>query len=247
LRKILLITPLVVGAFLVHRATHPPAMAVRVEYLIMMALAVIGPLLAASCFDRGDHLRRAWILFAVSYAALFIQSFWRMLQPDHFGWVRMILVVVSNVVSPIGAILFATAAGVAGLELPGSKLSRGAMRFGSFAIAIGMAAPSFYLGIKEWQWPDGIIPIVSAAGDLATFAMLAPILMTALALRGGLVAWVWTFLTAAELSWLVYDLLVALINVDAHWVDMLDGGFRSAAFVLTFCAGLAQYVISRER
>jgi hypothetical protein len=247
LKKLLLITPVVVAAFLVHRAFDPSVVVIRIEYLAMMGLAVAGPVLAMLCFDRGDHLRRAWLGFAVSYVGLFESSFFRIVLVEHTRWVRYAGYIVSNVAAPIGAFLFATAASVAGLELPGSKLTRRASYFASFGVAVAMAGPSFYQGIKHWDFPDGLIPVISAAGDLITFAMLVPILMTALALRGGLVAWVWIFLTAAELSWLLYDLLVAVIQTDARWTDFVDGGFRSAALVLTFTAGLAQYRISRAR
>src|SRR5262245_35305762 len=51
----------------------------RVESVVSDVLACIGPLVAAAGFGRRDYLRRAWLLYGLSYAFLVPASVFRFL------------------------------------------------------------------------------------------------------------------------------------------------------------------------
>ena len=74
-------------------------------------------------------------------------------------------------------------------------------------LALGVAGPSaYYHGrtLLEGDW-SGLILLVSAIVDILSLCLLAPLLLTAMALRGGLFGWPWALITASILSWLFYD------------------------------------------
>ena len=47
--------------------------------------------------------------------------------------------------------------------------------------------------------------IASDLGDTIVLALVAPVLHTALAMRGGVLRWPWGLLTLSGLAWLAYD------------------------------------------
>jgi hypothetical protein len=247
--KKLFLVPLVaaVAWFAVRGA---PVEGQRIFNLTLEALATIGPLMAASTFDRGDYLRRAWLCFGAAAAFLFLAQlsrFWT--GPSNgMGWIRVGAIFLSNTATSVGSILFARTAGKAGLELPGSKLSRGGGYVISVGIALLFAVPALLQPIQHFstsRLPGGLVPFFATIGDATSLALIAPILMTALALRGGLIAWPWIFLTCGELSWLIFDAAIAVIPDDAPaWLQDSATCFRMAAFAFTFAAGLAQKRVS---
>src|SRR5262249_25576794 len=93
-----------------------------------------------------------------------------------------------------------------------------------------------------------IAGVVSSLGDIITFTLIGPIFMTALALRGGVLVWPWSLITASTLSWLLHDAQ----NVVAHYRPPAPAGdvaagaalWRIPACVLMLAAGLAQRRLS---
>lgn len=120
-----------------------------------------------------------------------------------------------------------------------------------------LVGPTFYSAIAGLMHGNGsgeLIGLFSAVGDTITLALTAPILMTALALRGGLVAWPWIFFTASMLAWLGYDVQGGLgfIYDKLHlempeWLSNGIGMFKIAACTLSFAAGLAQRRVIRAQ
>jgi hypothetical protein len=176
----------------------------RAEKLLTGLLVAAGCWRVAIGFARGDYLRRAWLLLGLVYAL--IAAVQILPLPRLSIWTVIALSLVINVVGVAALALFARAHQIAGLQI-GSRRRN----FAVFAVVLAIA-----LVIDGWPILDTMrrlehgdlraaMYIISSAGDLAALLLIAPIFLTALALRGGLLIWPWAMLAASTLSWLVVD------------------------------------------
>ncbi len=62
--------------------------------------------------------------------------------------------------------------------------------------------------------PSALAAIASDLGDILTLALVAPVMHTALAMRGGLLLWPWGLLTLSNVAWIAYD---ASSGAADHW------------------------------
>jgi hypothetical protein len=164
------------------------------------------------------------------------------------------LTTLANLSVVVGMVLVGRAWKVAGLDL---GVSRG-VRLGASGASIAFAL--LVAGGSAWQSAQALMggrlaslsPLASAAGDIASLAVLAPIVLTALALRGGALAWPWAALALSTLGWLLFDSLVAsaqLFDVSIPFEHPLQEALRVFACTCTFVAGLLQraVILNAER
>src|SRR5205085_12622858 len=52
--------------------------------------------------------------------------------------------------------------------------------------------------------------LISTLGDVVGIALIVPLAMSALALRGGLLMYTWLYLALCELFWMLYDVWLAV-------------------------------------
>jgi hypothetical protein len=219
-----------------------------IEPITIKTMALLGCVVAAHCFDRGDHLRRAWYLYGLSY--LFID----LISLSGLGFLpespalsnfRIACYFLSNIFGPIGAFFLARTWLVAGLELPGAKYRRLGMLAG-FAVGMAMAGHGIYGSFVAFLH-DGkvrhLIGVVMGGGDTAALIFIAPIVLTAFALRGGLIGWVWLLLAASTLSWLLFDMQSFLPDDVPPWVGLALDEARILACTFAATAGLAQRIV----
>jgi hypothetical protein len=213
-------------------------------------LAAVGAVLAATAFGPGDYLRRAWILYAVSYALLVLPDFiFGPTAPSVAmtsglqAIVRATFVITSNLASVIGTVMFGFAWRVGGLELPGSPIRRAMLIALVVAVAIAIVGPSLVDHARAGGSLRGIISIGSDFSDAISFCLMAPVLLTALALRGGRLAWPWAVLFVSLFGWLLFD---AAETIGA-WAHLGDGSVRAMeelarclACTCSFSAGVLQ-------
>jgi hypothetical protein len=147
-------------------------------------------------------------------------------------------------------VLFARAHRVAGLELPWSRRARVLFMVTVALLAIAAAGPPLALQLGPALRGDlaAASGAISSLGDLVTLALIAPLFMTAVALRGGLLVWPWAFYTAATIAWLLYDAQDTVIwlvpSLGEEPLSMVTVPLRILACTLTFAAGLAQRRLS---
>lgn len=180
----------------------------RVTNLGSFLLATVGAAAAALAFERGDYLRGAWFYQALSSAALFVPALWRGPGESHaLALLRVGFILGANVFSVMGTALFARAHAVAGLELPWSRGARRAFIALVALLALAAAGPPIIIDVPPALRGDleAWVGIISSVADLIVLALIAPLFMTAVALRGGLLAWPWALLTASTFCWLLYD------------------------------------------
>jgi hypothetical protein len=183
----------------------------RAEVATMEAWAFVGALAAALQFQRGDYLRNAWLVFAFSYSLYFVGDL--TLTTGVFSdrsWTPLangILTIVGNILAATATWMLARAGRIAGLEPPWSAPVRVAVQVAAISLALVATGGATVTYARQVAGGDmeSIRMLASCLGDIFVFSLLAPMLLTALSLRGGVLVWTWTLLTLSGLSWLGVD------------------------------------------
>ena len=216
---------------------------------------LVGAVVAAACwrtaagFERGDYLRRAWILLGAVYAMI---AAVQVLPMPRIGIAAV--VVISLVLNGLGVaalVHFARAHRVAGLVI-GSRRGNLAVFLGVLAIALAIDGWPIVDTLRRLENGDAgaAMYLVSSAGDLLALLLIAPIFLTALALRGGLLLWPWALLGASSLCWLLVDaeaLIAKLVPSSADGpLSFVTNGWQMLACFLALGAAEAQRRLSRS-
>jgi hypothetical protein len=88
--------------------------------------------------------------------------------------------------------------------------------------------------------------VSSAILDAASISLIAPVMLTALALRGSDIAWPWALLTASSFGWLCYDAVFSISSVlhaNGDPFRALGESFHALACVGAGAAGIAQRLV----
>lgn len=259
-RMLLASVPLLaaMATFAVVAGTGGAFGAVLALNLAVLGAATAGCVAAAASFDRGDYLWRAWALNSLSNGALVLDTL--LFGPtSHFATreishqaalVSALLSVVANVSGVVVVVLVGRAWSVAGLDLQVSPAKRWAAFAASAALALLITGPGTWSDLQGALagHGDALSGLVSDLGDIATLAVLAPVVLTALALRGGSLAWPWALLAVSTLGWLFYDgigTLAPLLHAHGSQLRPLEEALRALACVATLSAGLLQRLAVR--
>lgn len=216
---------------------------------LVRVLAVVGSLAAVSAFHRGDHLRRAWLWLTLAATLVLVRDqLGRWVWPaepgvapvhDYRYWTIASLGVLSNILLLAGIFQLARSWKKADVPLPGGPSGGLIVGLIGAALALVVAGPTAYDTAQRLLGGDwtALIGFASALVDILSFCLLAPLLLTAVSLRGGLFAWPWALITGCILSWLLYDASAYYIPPQPYpWSEI----FRGLALNLQFVAGLAQ-------
>jgi hypothetical protein len=251
-------------AFLVAELLAPDGATfalMRVENETGKVLCAAGAIAAAMAFERGDYLRVAWLFLAVCQSLLLTRDATLLPAlsagaPPGSGLVvaRGLLVIAANASAVVGIGMLARAWSVAGLDDAGARSKRAAL----FAVTLAAA-----LLIEGWPLIEhthrllagdlsALVELASDLGDAISFALVVPVLQTALAMRGGALLWPWALLTIAGLCWILYDVVFgatfAKHVVDVTGLRVCAEALRSLGTTFTAAAGLAQRrAVTRER
>ena len=257
--RALAILPIIATAlmFLVLALTGFPPGALRAEIELVKLIAMIGSFAAALSFERGEHLRRAWWLSGACIAFLLVRD--AVVLIDGTGQLPLrdavvsALVLASNVSGVVSAWLMARTFQVAGLATDESTSKCRIYTVLAFVVAVLVTLPSLRLSVEGIQRGEAsaVVWLISGVGDVFSLALIVPILLTAIAMRGGALIWPWALLTAAMASWLLYDLAGALEHLTLLGFSPtasrgIEEFFRGLACTYTAAAGLAQRKIVRE-
>lgn len=228
----------------------------RSEIEAAKLVSLVGGLAAALAFERGEYLRRAWFLVGGSTGFFLVRDL--TLAPLGFEAmgetpllvVRAVLVALGNVSMVIGVFMLARTWKVAGLALPGRPRGQVGVVLLTIAFALALAGPG------AWTFGSRLLSgdltaaagVFSALGDMATLVLIGPLLLTALALRGGLFAWPWALLTTSCVAWLFYDSFYTvgpLLGLSDEAARIGYETCRGLGGTFACAAGLAQRFIVR--
>lgn len=215
------------------------------------AMAALGSAAAALRFLRGDYLRLAWWLQATCYGLLLFKDVALGLGvrgvafPTEVAAVRGLITLLANAAGVIAVLLLARAWQVAGILLPGSPRQQRMVFSVGVMVSLAIAGHAAALDLEHLFSGEAqaLVAVASDLGDILSTALVAPVALTALALRGGLLAWPWTLMTASLVSWLLYDAsgtMSSLGLVRPQRVQQVEEVFRAAACLYTFASGIAQ-------
>jgi hypothetical protein len=235
-------------------SAREPILVVEIE--ASKAAALVGCAAAALAFEPGDYLRRAWTLLGACVVLLFTRDVFALAAhaqssgvPGPHGsaafLVQGALATLGNGCSVAGTAMVARAWGVAGLEAGGEGRAAWALLPGAVLLAVlanGWPIASDVRALAEGD-AFATVPLASDLADAAVIVLLAPLARTALALRGGVLRWVWTFLAISGVLWLAFDAtygLLAAMKVDPERTRGLLEPLRALPTLYAFSAGLAQ-------
>lgn len=224
----------------------PIALTVGNEAGKMLALA--GGISAALAFEQGEYMNRAWFTYSGCYALLLVNDAMGAagLTSPPMMLVRGLVVVAANGCSVGGTFMLARAWTVAGLDEGGAaRARRRAMFAGTAILALlitGWPLSQDVRGLIDGH-PVALVSIGSDLGDTFTLALVAPVMQTALAMRGGLLRWPWGMLTMSGIAWILYDAtsdLVVLWHIGPGLALVASESLRVLANGWIFSAGVAQ-------
>jgi hypothetical protein len=225
------------------------------QRILVRILAAAGCFAAVSVFGRGDHLRRAWAWLGWGTIVILVRDVLRLLpafQPASAGPEEQAILsglgVLSNLALLAGIWLLARSWKMAAIALPGGRSGAAAVGLIAAVIAIVVAGPGALKSAQALAHGDwsALVLLVSAVVDIITLCLVAPLLLTAVSMRGGLFSWPWGLVTASQLSWLLYDAAAALASSPAPGAFPTADIFRGLAENYLFVAGLAQFLVVRH-
>ena len=242
--RTLALMPIVVGAVFVVAASVAPSRALfRADVELVKVLALVGCIAAALAFQRGDYLRRAWAFNGACLALLLVRDL-TVLSPATPPGLQSALVIAANLSSIVGTWLMARAWHVAGLDLMESESKRRTFVLAGVVIALAVGGSVLAIDVRAFVRGEagvGPVSLASDLGDIVSLCLIAPMAMTALAMRGGVLRWPWGLFTLGLVCWLLYD-ATALLRAyhPSHTTHVANELFRTLACMCLFAAGLAQ-------
>lgn len=218
------------------------------------ALALIGLWVAMLAHDKGDYLRRAWFLLGLGFALFIARDLMVFVarsdaRRPEWNVPLSACVVFGNLAHVMAAWMLTRVWRMTALALPGW---RGA-RFFALAVAVltattiaGPGAVSQVRLLLQGDW-RALAGVASAIGDLAMLSLIAPLALTAAALRAGRFGWPFTFLATSCVCWLLYDTTTVLplstSGFGSPAVTTVGELFRVLGCAYMFSAGMAQRVV----
>jgi hypothetical protein len=238
--------PWLCGALLLAGPFAPDAAALvyyRSMLLIAVLVATAGSIAAARTFQPGDGLFTTWACLASGYVLLTVRYVVRLLVTLHVMQLPVmfdrVVLIIHNAAVPIALWLFVRSWRKTGLT---GSMSRGAMiasTIGGIVVALAIGAFPVIRGLNN---TDPAL-LVSTLGDMVSIALIVPLLLPALDLRGGLLMYTWLYLAVAQVVWLMYDIWSVSrtsIGVPTAWGLAIDQALRVVALLYIFSAAAAQ-------
>ena len=225
------------------------------QRIFVRLLAALGCFLAVSCFERGDHLRRAWLWLGVGTVVIMTRDLLRLFpgfSPQGIEPQAQVILTALGILSNLallgGIWLLARAWKMAAITLPGGRSGFGAVAVITAVLALAVVGPGALQHAREVAQGDwsALVLVVSAVVDIVTLCLITPLLLTAISLRGSLFAWPWVLITASQLSWLLYDAAAWLAPSALIANVPVTEVFRHLAEVSLCFAGLSQYLVIQQ-
>ena len=218
-----------------------------IELAVVETAATLGCIIAATSFAWRDHLARAWALQGAMYALLLVRcaglAFGFLLGSPGAVLSDGIITSIANIGGIFSTWMLARTGHVAGIDFATSPTLRRLAWAVALVVAVTASGPGLLRAVHRLE--DGqlgaIVSIASRTGDIFSFVLIAPLLLTTLALRQGLLVWPWALLTASGLCWLGADFTnLAFLHLTQDQVGPLYDTFRLPACLFVMSAGIAQ-------
>lgn len=218
--------------------------------IVLYSLATILAGLAAAQFGwLSQHLGRAWTLFSLEFLLLLVNYIVRRTAPDA-DLALDLSVIGANGVQVAAYWLMARSLNAAGIGYLTSQSKRILLTLLALAVAVLLCYSSL---LAEWQSIRAgdvrIGSIVSVVSDVITFTLIAPLAMSAFALRGGQLFWIFGYLTLAVFGWMLNQSASALTEyflVGDDPLRTIRGAGVAIATLFTAAAAATQWLAARR-
>jgi hypothetical protein len=217
------------------------------QRILVRILGFAGCLAAVSAFEPGDRLRRAWFWLGACTFVLLVRDLLRLVPgfaaSPAADDVLTGLAILSNLALLAGIWMLARSWRMVVIEM--SRPGIAAVVVVSAVVALTVAGPGALeaaRAVAEGDW-GFLILLVSALVDIVTLCLITPLLLTAVALRGGSFSWPWGLLTASRIAWLLYDAAEAFGATLGSAGFPLPELFRGLGENFLCAAGLAQLLV----
>lgn len=225
------------------------------QRILVRVLGALGCFVAVSCFERGDHMRRAWFWLGTGTVVILVRNVLRLspaFDPQNGTPAVQALMaglgVLANLALLAGIWMLARSWKMASITLPGGRSGVAAVALVTAALAllvVGPGALQHFRALLQGDW-SALLPVVSAVVDILSLCLITPLLLTAVSMRGGLFSWPLALVTASQISWLLNDFAGALkpgvLPPGLHLAELARGLAENFLFV----AGIAQYLVIRQ-
>jgi hypothetical protein len=217
------------------------------QRIALRVLAIAGCYAATSVYEPGDRLRRAWLWLGIGTVIILARDVLRLLprfwpNPDSEAeTILTALGILSNLALLAGIWMLARAWKLVTLERPGGRAGMAAIIVATAVAALLIAGPGALQSLREVTGGhrDYLVILVSALVDIVSLCLITPLLLTAVALRGGLFFWPWALITASRFAWVFYDAAALAPETGLPLADL----FRGLAQNYVGVAGLAQLLV----
>jgi hypothetical protein len=243
--KRLIIIPFVCAAIAgVGMALDDPARFYRVVLIAAALVTAASAFITTSKFVFGDKLYVSWLFVGIGYTLSTIRYSLRLAAMIRGGGDLLprtaldALLILQNLAIAIALLMFV-------LAWKSTGLTAGQSRAG--LIALGIVAALVVGGYPLFQGfqtrgADTVL-LISTMGDVVGMALIIPLVISALALRGGLLMHTWLYLALCETFWMLYDVWLAVrdsLGVGARVGTGIEQMIRVAAIMFAFIATVAQ-------
>jgi hypothetical protein len=216
----------------------------------LLAVTAFAAGLAAHKFGWwNEYAGRAWTLFFVEFALLTVSEILRRFFVGA-NLAYEIAVVIANLAAIGAYILIARSLRAAGLESTATPLVKTLVFVAALVLAVLLCKDAMKAGYDSLSSDTPRLSrLVSPAADVVTFLLVAPLLLTALALRGGQLSWIFGSLTLGTIGWMVNqgaDFLATLAGAgdDAVRAFRMIGFAMACLFIAA--AALTQWLAARR-
>lgn len=218
----------------------------RALLVTSLVLTSFSGLLTASRFSAGDRLLASWLLLGAGYLFSAVRHATRLIayfEPSIAlpSTVNTILVIAQNVAIALALLLFVLAWRATGLTAPVSRQAQILSIVAGLALAVIVGGYPLIKGLGATE--TNPVLLISTAGDIVGLALIVPLALSALAMRGGLLMHTWVYLAASEVAWLLYDMWWALqpnMQLAENVSNAIFEALRILAVLFAFAATTAQ-------
>jgi len=248
LKRLLLLPFLCAAVTAIGIALDPTTAAPRFYQVLLIVAALataIGGYATTTRFAPGDNLFVSWLFVGIGYSLSTIRYSIRLialltgttLLPRG---VLDTMLILQNVAIAVALLMFVRAWRATGLTANETH-GKHAM-YVLLGIIVALVVGGYPL-VQGFQTRGAsTVLLISTLGDVVGIALIVPLTLSALALRGGLLMQVWLALALTELFWMFYDVWLAVREhlAGARVGTGIEQMIRVTAIVFAFVATVAQ-------
>jgi predicted permease len=214
----------------------------RAVLIVAALITAISAYVTTTRFAAGDKLFASWLCVGIGYILSTIRYSIRligMLRGADLPVPRAALdgmLILQNLAIAVALLMFVLAWRSTGLgQSPGWMAAAG------IVVALVVGGYPLMQGFQTRN-ADTVL-LISTLGDVVGIALIVPLVLSALSLRGGLLMYTWLYLALCETFWLLYDVWLAVrdhLGAGARAGVAIEQMIRVAAILFAFIASVAQ-------